>query len=770
MAYVKSKVMKKRLDDKRRVSGAALLREELASDSITASLLDDIPAFQHDKGKMMANFEEWIKMATDNKINTTNSWNFGLIDYFHDMNVLRGIDNNINFQKASATLDGCVKIYSSRVDSVVTETGRLLSGLAQRKANENNNKVGNKDGYNDDNDDNDDDDEDDDVENQDIDADENGDLIDPSQQKKKKNKSKSRQLGDTLTTFDNLKIKKLSQELAIDPLFKKTLSEFDEGGAKSLLLNTLNLDKDFRVIFDASTTNGNDDDELSNNDNVDNKEQNDGKVQDGSIDEDKDVNMTSSDSVIDITGLKAFIFQDDVPLESTTLCPSFQQLQSVLKDISKAKSILNDFNQDLVNHTTNSSIGDKNQLNSRGKFDDDDGFDFDFGGAGQEDFDVGVSFDDVDNNGIAKAIIFQDELNENQQEVNADESNIIASVVDQDLMAYFDHTLKRNWAGPEHWKVRQLKKDNQRQIDVQNQQQSENKNKKVKQDFTIDFTTLLDDDEEERIFTKSKISTMLPQPTGNERHNNYLLPDDIFFSSEQLTKLFLKPHQKLSVFRKFKHIRSIDNKDANNNNNFGSNFDSQIPPLNEDIQPVKDNDATFWAENYKEQEIAKGFPDNNDNDNDDDNNNPFFENNDVDLGFDGDFGDNSLTTDTQKFAMGTQLITGGNKVKPEYVNYSKTAKNVNVKVLKDNIWKVLDSKIQEDEKEVKVQEGNPIVKEESQLTDVVKDIEKFYPKDQRKDLSTSFCFICLLHLANEHSLTLENNELLNDIKITSAAN
>ena len=38
--------------------------------------------------------------------------------------------DSINFQKASCTLDGCVKIYTSRVDSVATETERLLSGLA----------------------------------------------------------------------------------------------------------------------------------------------------------------------------------------------------------------------------------------------------------------------------------------------------------------------------------------------------------------------------------------------------------------------------------------------------------------------------------------------------------------------------------------------------------------------------------------------------------------------------------------------------------------
>jgi condensin complex subunit 2 len=81
---------------------------------------------------ILANFEEWMKMATDNKINAANSWNFALIDYFHDMSLLRDGDG-VNFQKASCTLDGCVKIYTSRVDSVATETGKLLSGLADSR-------------------------------------------------------------------------------------------------------------------------------------------------------------------------------------------------------------------------------------------------------------------------------------------------------------------------------------------------------------------------------------------------------------------------------------------------------------------------------------------------------------------------------------------------------------------------------------------------------------------------------------------------------------
>ena len=50
------------------------------------------------------------------------------------MSLLRNTDDNsINFQKASFTLDGCVKIWTSRVDSVGTETGKLLSNLAQEK-------------------------------------------------------------------------------------------------------------------------------------------------------------------------------------------------------------------------------------------------------------------------------------------------------------------------------------------------------------------------------------------------------------------------------------------------------------------------------------------------------------------------------------------------------------------------------------------------------------------------------------------------------------
>lgn len=41
-------------------------------------------------------------------------------------------------------------------------------------------------------------------------------------------------------------------DFAVDPLFKKTSADFDEGGARGLLLNHLGIDQYCKIIFDAS--------------------------------------------------------------------------------------------------------------------------------------------------------------------------------------------------------------------------------------------------------------------------------------------------------------------------------------------------------------------------------------------------------------------------------------------------------------------------------------------------------------------------------------
>ena len=172
-------------------------------------------------------FNLWLQMATDNKINAKNSWNFALIDYFHDLSLLREGDGAINFQKASATLDGCVKIYSSRVDSAVSETGNLLSGLSTLAAQQ---ALPEPEASDSDN--------------------------DPDYGVRAKPRKKvplaPPPASSTLVGMGALRRTKRSCELEVDPMFRKALADFDEGGAKSLLLNMLGVDRAGRVMFDGA--------------------------------------------------------------------------------------------------------------------------------------------------------------------------------------------------------------------------------------------------------------------------------------------------------------------------------------------------------------------------------------------------------------------------------------------------------------------------------------------------------------------------------------
>jgi len=73
-----------------------------------------------------------IRMASENKINVKNTWSLNLIDYITELvNTSGNKGNQLNFQKASCTLDAGVKIYCSRVDSIYFEAFKLLSGISR---------------------------------------------------------------------------------------------------------------------------------------------------------------------------------------------------------------------------------------------------------------------------------------------------------------------------------------------------------------------------------------------------------------------------------------------------------------------------------------------------------------------------------------------------------------------------------------------------------------------------------------------------------------
>ena len=43
--------------------------------------------------------------------------------------------------------------------------------------------------------------------------------------------------------------------------------------------------------------------------------------------------------------------------------------------------------------------------------------------------------------------------------------------------------------------------------------------------------------------------------------------------------------------------------------------------------------------------------------------------------------------------------------------------------------------------------------------EVIVGLQRSYPGDKLAEISTSFCFICLLHLANERGLKLESGDV-----------
>lgn len=658
-------------------------------DDANSSFGEDAIHFHENRSTIMSNFEEWIKLSTDNKITTKNSWQFALIDYFHDLNVIKDGDN-INFQRASATLDGCVKIYLSRVESAASETGKLLSGLATKKGQ---------------------------MELEDPEEEgEEEDTENPSGTRKERRIN--RVVESTLVSFDTLKIKKLDQELAIDPLFKKALAEFDEGGAKSLLLNTLNIDGSGRVVFDATTNSIKQD-----------------------LDEDIPApvdNMEIDERPLDLLKLASIILSPDSNLDDLSICPSILELKLVLSDTNKAKTVLNDVN----NRFSTDEEDERMRGNIAPPQEEIPDYDFDL------DFDGGdENVDDVDIDNIENDIQKNHNVLDSPDMVRVDEMVTNTRVMDQDLMAYFDEKMKTNWRGPEHWRVTTLKQSKNLDPPANSTRQTEAAPKrKKKEDILIDF---FEDDEEdflENIFQKNKnpyqISKKIEESDEEDFH---VLPDDIQFNSQRLVNLFLRPNKAMMMFSKRTKELSNDadtsTRGYTDQNYFADKYLEQEKGMEEEARQEK------LAASFLQAEM-----DDYDNDN-------FggIDFNDVLGGADSQVG----AEDDNKNDIGTQLVTGGRKARPEYVNFSKVAKRVDVKLLKDNLWRSIK---QEDKGEDL--EGTPEAEKKAKaFTEIVDTIGGMYRPEEKKDLSTSFCFICLLHLANEHGLSIDATENHDDLVI-----
>ncbi|KAI0305909.1 condensin complex subunit 2/barren [Multifurca ochricompacta] len=685
-----------------------------------------------------SNYEEWMKMAMDNKINQANSWNFALIDYFHDMSLLRNnVDNSINFQRASSTLDGCVKIWTSRVDSVGTETGKLLSNLAS-------------DGR--------------DADDEEPISD-NPDSQEPSQ---KKRKATHRSESTLAKNAAQLKSKKLDLEFSVDPLFRKTCEDFDEGGAHGLLMNHLGLgvgsEGALRVIFDASDSMGRvgeDEDLLEHEDDID-------------LAALRCENISPHSIAPHLVGTGDFLPDLEI-LERKAISHSlegfsFSRDTWVLDEAALFREdtpLVQDDGVDEAHSFEPGPIGDfaeasHNTLPEEDFFMGDQAVGNDLGG---DDLGPGVYGGDDGENGSVEA---QGDLRHTVTDGvrlapfdprrAPNERALIMAMTDADgeggMLDYFDQSVLKNWAGPEHWKLRKAV----RRPEATEASAASKPKREKKEAFKIDFLSPAEKDLKDtakELFapvTRGTGVTLPKHPSGRvlkgkkgrvkEKQNDHTLPDDMHFSSRQLITLFLKP--KFSLKMRGQRASLNENGDGEVDENFWA-------------QAAADQAAGRAASDVDEAGDGSGIPFNTQFFHDDYDDGPGF-----DDGFDGDLAE-TANPGEQDLLAETQGKT--RRVRPEFVNYSKRAKRVDVRKLKENIWRGL--KITP-EQQPSDGEAMDIDKNTLEITDpdeartfdeVIVGLQSSYPEDKLAEISTSFCFICLLHLANERGLKLETGEI-----------
>lgn len=604
---------------------------------------------------LASNFEDWIKMATDNKINATNSWNFALIDYFHELSLLKEGDG-INFQKASCTLDGCVKIYTSRVDSVATDTGKLLSGLAE---NSNKKRRG----------------EDDDGEDG-----EDGEGEEEDGQKKKRKRAARSAEATLATSFEQLQNKKMDLEFAQDPLFKKATADFDEGGAKGLLMNHLAIDTNGRIVFDSSDDAGG----------VTAKDAREASAP-GETPSPED--EASNDIDIDISGLATKYFPNLALLDEQDVCPSMKTFD--LGDVNGSMDLPflkapEDWRQDEKDDAEDEA-GNVSGIflddNNAGGFDDDDdnigGFDMapDVGfGEGGEAWAQELALAPnarVHNNGLAEG---DDEAAEGADgEIPADEQQYALSMnhareENENILSYFDQALKKNWAGPEHWRIRRVKETGKAAPVTK---------RKEKEPFEIDFMAPMSQELANALYTPAATAAaiLLPKAQWKSKTRN-LLPADKHFNSKNLLRLFLKPKARLGPRRMQQKTQELTRKqDADNgevDEAFWANRANEEAAADEDGAVQGNYDADFF--NDEALPFAGGFMDDDDDFADA---RDHFSPPPTQLPF------GTQATDvpsSQANPFGADLITQSRRFRPEYVQYARVAKKIDVKKLKDDLW------------------------------------------------------------------------------------
>lgn len=434
----------------------------------------------------------------------------------------------------------------------------------------------------------------------------------------------------------------------MDPLFKKASADFDEGGAKGLLLNHLSIDSEGRIVFDSS-------DDMADAKSYPNSTQMQQTLVDPTATLPQDLSNLSllpdnqpQDQVIDLTSLASKFFPDLSILDFQDICPSMKSftLGDPTSDLNlpflKAPEDWRETHKpiDTDKPLINIPIGDRSGIfldseNAAG-FDDDDDLDsagplggFDAGpdvgfGEGGEAWAKDAALepmlrvvradDDDASSGRegADGIVIGDfdPANPDSETYTVGLNHLSRATGDSDptenILSYFDAALKStkasSWAGPEHWRIRKIKAA---QAGASSSSHDHSampvRTRKEKEPFEIDFLKPMDQPLAEMLYTPaaSQSAICLPKAQWKTKGRN-LLPDDRHFSSRGLLQLWLKP--KARVGRR-KIVSGLPDR------GFATSGEA------EEVGRHVDMDEAYWAKRREEEEEQQRRQQEEDNDN-----------------------------------------------------------------------------------------------------------------------------------------------------------
>eukprot|EP01134_Creolimax_fragrantissima_P005223 CFRG5223T1 len=520
-------------------------------------------------------------------------------------------------------------------------------------------------------------------------------------------------------------------ETEVDPMFRQTSAAFDEGGARGLLINHLGLKTGGEIVFDLSSV-------------MVNALESDKKI----------VPEYDADTVtrIDWYDYRLRVMPTLNATELASICNSLAKFNFKEDAGEDSFPCFEETSDNMATETFNIENLDLNM---------DDGRDCHDNGAD----DIDDQYDDMPNmwetaneapqsqlgafssTSVLNAVM-QDGLEgdvsfKEGHSIHAEHQvgDVLVALAHQpqDDYAFFPNTRSNNWAGPDHWLKSSVKALHSRG--------ATGESRRPKPPFRIDFTQPCRVDWDKALSCSKSTTTLTHATLEKLSEDKTTLPEDVHYRPDELRRLFLKTD--CMIVRRRQAVA-----------------DDQVLGVTQMVYDYDNNRDNDYCGDLGEQG------------NDYDDNDGIMDGDDhhADV-FDSEINAGKWTTELPKFDLYGEeldLVDPPKIVGRINIGYARTAKQVDVRKLKTQMWQeiMIDTKIGEDKENgpTKTIEND----DEISFKEICHRVQKTLPEQKSKDVSVALSFVCLLHLANEKSLEIKQGDMdkdvhgMNDLQIRKA--